>query len=35
LETLAHLEMMAADSGVDKLPQKGIIYYKQRQTKSK
>jgi glyoxylase-like metal-dependent hydrolase (beta-lactamase superfamily II) len=29
-ESLAHLEMLAADSRVDKLPKKGIIYYKQR-----
>jgi len=28
-ETLAHLEMMAADSRIDKLPGKGIIYYRQ------
>jgi glyoxylase-like metal-dependent hydrolase (beta-lactamase superfamily II) len=29
-ETLAHLEMMAADSRVNKLPGKGIIYYVQK-----
>jgi glyoxylase-like metal-dependent hydrolase (beta-lactamase superfamily II) len=29
-ETLAHLEMMAADSRLDKLSKKGIIYYRQR-----
>jgi len=29
-ETLAHLEMMAADSRVDKLPKKGIIQYQQK-----
>ena len=29
-ETLAHLEMMATESRVDKLPKKGIIYYKQK-----
>jgi len=28
-ETLAHLEMMTADGKVDKLPGKGIIYYRQ------
>jgi len=28
-ETLAHLEMMAADSRIDKLPGKGINYYRQ------
>jgi glyoxylase-like metal-dependent hydrolase (beta-lactamase superfamily II) len=30
-ETLAHLEMMAADSRIDKLPKKGIIQYQQKQ----
>lgn len=34
-ETLAHLEMLAADSRVDKMPKKGIIYYRQRITKAK
>jgi glyoxylase-like metal-dependent hydrolase (beta-lactamase superfamily II) len=29
-ETLAHLEMMAAESRVDKLPRRGIIYYGQK-----
>ncbi len=29
-ETLAHLEMMAAESRVDKLPRGGIIYYRQK-----
>ena len=29
-ETIAHLEMLAADSRVDKLPKKGIIYYRQK-----
>lgn len=29
-ETLAHLEMMAAERRVDKLPGKGVIYYRQR-----
>ena len=29
-ETLAHLEMLAAESIVDKLPTRGIIYYRQR-----
>ena len=29
-ETLAHLEMMAADRRVDKLPKKGIIHYRQK-----
>jgi len=28
-ETLAHLEMMAAEGRVDKLPREGIIYYRQ------
>lgn len=28
-ETLAHLEMMAADRRVDRLPTRGIIYYRQ------
>jgi glyoxylase-like metal-dependent hydrolase (beta-lactamase superfamily II) len=32
-ETLAHLEMMAAESRIDKLPKKGIIYYQQKETK--
>jgi len=30
LETLAHLEMMAAEDRVDKLPRRGIIYYGQK-----
>jgi glyoxylase-like metal-dependent hydrolase (beta-lactamase superfamily II) len=30
LETLAHLEMMAAEDRVDKLPRRGIIYYSQK-----
>lgn len=34
-ETLAHLEMMAAESRVDKLPRKGIIQYKLRINKPK
>jgi glyoxylase-like metal-dependent hydrolase (beta-lactamase superfamily II) len=34
-ETLAHLEMLWADSLVDKLPKKGIAYYKQRSAKPK
>jgi glyoxylase-like metal-dependent hydrolase (beta-lactamase superfamily II) len=29
-ETLAHLEMMAADNRIDKLPRDGIIYYGQK-----
>jgi glyoxylase-like metal-dependent hydrolase (beta-lactamase superfamily II) len=29
-ETLAHLEMMAAENRVDKLPRRGIIYYGQK-----
>jgi glyoxylase-like metal-dependent hydrolase (beta-lactamase superfamily II) len=29
-ETLAHLEMMAAESRIDKLPRKGISYYGQK-----
>jgi glyoxylase-like metal-dependent hydrolase (beta-lactamase superfamily II) len=29
-ETLAHLEMMAAEGRVDKLPRQGIIYYRQK-----
>jgi glyoxylase-like metal-dependent hydrolase (beta-lactamase superfamily II) len=29
-ETLAHLEMLAADSRADKMPKKGIVHYKQR-----
>jgi glyoxylase-like metal-dependent hydrolase (beta-lactamase superfamily II) len=29
-ETLAHLEMMAGESRVDKLPRRGIIYYGQK-----
>ena len=29
-ETLAHLEMMAAESRVDKLPRKGVNYYAQK-----
>jgi glyoxylase-like metal-dependent hydrolase (beta-lactamase superfamily II) len=29
-ETLAHLEMMAAEGRVDKLPREGIIYYRQK-----
>ncbi len=29
-ETIAHLEMMAAESRVDKLPRKGVIQYKQK-----
>jgi glyoxylase-like metal-dependent hydrolase (beta-lactamase superfamily II) len=29
-ETLAHLEMMAAESLIDKLPRRGIIYYGQK-----
>jgi glyoxylase-like metal-dependent hydrolase (beta-lactamase superfamily II) len=29
-ETLAHLEMLAADSRIDKLPRKGIIQYRQK-----
>ena len=29
-ETLAHLEMMAADGRVDKLPRKGVSYYGQK-----
>jgi hypothetical protein len=29
-ETLAHLEMMAAENRIDKLPRKGIIYYGQK-----
>jgi glyoxylase-like metal-dependent hydrolase (beta-lactamase superfamily II) len=29
-ETMAHLEMMAAEYRVDKLPKRGIIYYRQR-----
>lgn len=31
-ETMAHLEMMAAESRVDKLPRKGIIQYRQKLT---
>jgi glyoxylase-like metal-dependent hydrolase (beta-lactamase superfamily II) len=29
-ETLAHLEMMAAESRVDRLPREGIIYYRRK-----
>jgi glyoxylase-like metal-dependent hydrolase (beta-lactamase superfamily II) len=29
-ETLAHLEMMAAENRIDKLPRRGIIYYGQK-----
>ena len=29
-ETLAHLEMMAAESRIDKLPRKGIVYYSKK-----
>jgi glyoxylase-like metal-dependent hydrolase (beta-lactamase superfamily II) len=29
-ETMAHLEMMAADSRIDKMPRKGIVHYRQK-----
>jgi hypothetical protein len=29
-ETLAHLEMLAAESRIDKLPRRGVSYYKQK-----
>jgi glyoxylase-like metal-dependent hydrolase (beta-lactamase superfamily II) len=33
-ETLAHLEMLAAESRADRMPRKGITYYKQRTSES-